>query len=114
MTIAYSNASNAGKSSNNNGIVNVDLPSSGGIASRPDRNFSSDGTGNVEKRSPSEVSDEEMVAAVETILKGLGEDPTREGLLKTPKRVAEAMRFLTSGYDRSLEEIVNDAIFDKG
>ncbi|MEO1590510.1 MAG: GTP cyclohydrolase I FolE [Cyanobacteria bacterium J06632_22] len=52
--------------------------------------------------------------AVYTMLSELGEDPEREGLLKTPKRVAEAMRFLTQGYNQSLETLVNGAIFDEG
>ena len=55
-----------------------------------------------------------MMEAVRTLLLGVGEDPEREGLLKTPKRVAEAMRFLTSGYTQSLEELLNGAIFDEG
>ncbi|MEM6252621.1 MAG: GTP cyclohydrolase I FolE [Cyanobacteria bacterium P01_D01_bin.156] len=55
-----------------------------------------------------------LMEAVHTMLAELGEDPEREGLLKTPKRVAEAMRFLTQGYTQSLETIVNNAIFDEG
>src|SRR6266404_3629585 len=45
------------------------------------------------------------------VLTLLGEDPTREGLVKTPERLEKAMRFITSGYQTNLEEIVNGAIF---
>jgi len=55
-----------------------------------------------------------MVEAVEQLLREVGEDPAREGLLKTPRRVAEAMQFLTSGYHQNLEALVNGAIFDEG
>ena len=45
------------------------------------------------------------------ILIGLGENPDREGLLDTPVRAAKAMRYLCHGYDQSVEEIVNGALF---
>ena len=45
------------------------------------------------------------------ILKELGENPDREGLLKTPERVAKAMKFLTNGYDINPDDIVKQAIF---
>jgi len=48
------------------------------------------------------------------ILKYIGEDPEREGLVETPGRAAEAWRFLTQGYTMNLEEIVNDAVFNEG
>lgn len=49
--------------------------------------------------------------AVEALLAEVGEDPTREGLVRTPARVASALRFLTGGYDADVESIVNDALF---
>ncbi|MEM9265364.1 MAG: GTP cyclohydrolase I FolE [Cyanobacteria bacterium P01_F01_bin.13] len=57
------------------------------------------------------VSDEEMRQAVRTLLLGLGEDPDREGLRDTPKRVVKALKYLTSGYHQSLDELLNGAVF---
>src|SRR5213075_382166 len=48
---------------------------------------------------------------VREILLALGEDPDREGLVKTPQRVADALAFLTSGTRTDLERIINGAIF---
>jgi len=48
---------------------------------------------------------------VEQLLKELGEDPHREGLARTPERVAKAYRYLTSGYGKNVDEILNDALF---
>jgi GTP cyclohydrolase I len=103
MTIASSNSVN---SSNGKDSAAEALR----IATRPDRTTSH----SQDPKAQPVVTQEDMMASVHTMLLGVGEDPEREGLLKTPKRVAEAMRFLTSGYDQSLEELVNGAIFDEG
>ncbi|MEH1818676.1 MAG: GTP cyclohydrolase I FolE [Nostoc sp.] len=105
MTIASSNGSNCSQSP-----LIPDLAEA--ITPRPDRNTHNGRQADVFP--PKEEQLEEMKDAVRAIILGVGEDPEREGLLKTPKRVAEAMRFLTSGYNQSLEELVNDAIFDEG
>ena len=47
------------------------------------------------------------------ILKNLGEDPSRQGLAKTPLRAAKAMEFLTSGYHQNVDKILNGAIFEE-
>ncbi len=60
------------------------------------------------------MNDERVRTAVETLLAEIGEDPTREGLIRTPARVAEALRFLTSGYDRDVDEVLNNALFTVG
>jgi GTP cyclohydrolase I len=61
---------------------------------------------------PDEVYDPQFESLVHTMLVRLGEDPQREGLLRTPLRVAKALDFLTSGYTTTLEQVLNDAIFD--
>ena len=52
-----------------------------------------------------------MEDAVRTILGAVGEDPRREGLLRTPARVAKAFAFLTSGYGADITKILNGAVF---
>lgn len=46
------------------------------------------------------------------LLEVLGEDVNREGLLKTPERAAEAMRYLTQGYTQDVDKVINDAFFE--
>jgi GTP cyclohydrolase I len=49
---------------------------------------------------------------VSEMLTSLGEDPTRDGLLRTPERVEKALRYLTSGYKTDVKKLVNEAIFE--
>jgi GTP cyclohydrolase I len=56
---------------------------------------------------------EEYQSLVRRQLELLGEDPTRQGLIRTPERVASAMRWLIRGYDESVDDIVQNAIFDE-
>jgi GTP cyclohydrolase I len=67
--------------------------------------------GNLEA-APGEVYDPEFEALIERMLVRLGEDPEREGLRRTPLRVAKALDFLTGGYQETVEEVLNDALFE--
>ena len=53
-----------------------------------------------------------MEKLIENMLEALGEDPQRQGLRKTPARVAETWKFLTKGYSENVEDILKDALFD--
>ncbi len=55
--------------------------------------------------------EESLVPLVEEMLRRLGEDPGREGLLKTPGRVDRALKYLTSGYEKSVTEVINGALY---
>ncbi|XP_053140919.1 GTP cyclohydrolase 1 isoform X2 [Hemicordylus capensis] len=70
-----------------------------------------------EERTRSEEDNEmnlpSLAAAYTTILCALGEDPQRQGLLKTPWRAATAMQFFTKGYQETITDVLNDAIFDE-
>jgi len=52
-----------------------------------------------------------MQQLIRQLLADLGEDPTREGLVNTPKRVEKALKFLTSGYDTDPDDLLNGALF---
>jgi GTP cyclohydrolase I len=52
-----------------------------------------------------------MQELIRRLLAELGEDPTREGLLDTPKRVEKAYKFLTGGYDADIDQVLNNALF---
>jgi len=53
-----------------------------------------------------------IAAHMESVIRQLGEDPTRDGLVRTPQRIEKALRYLTSGYQADPEKIVNGALFE--
>ena len=57
--------------------------------------------------------DDDIAGPVTRILESLGEDPSRAGLLKTPTRVADSLRWLTRGYEMSVAHEIGDAVFDE-
>jgi GTP cyclohydrolase I len=63
---------------------------------------------------PAPAHNTEFETLIRRQLELLGEDPEREGLLKTPTRVANALTWLTRGYDLDVEEVVGDAVFEEG
>lgn len=64
------------------------------------------------KRPVAVAQDGEIAELVHSMLERLGEDPERDGLLRTPMRAEKALKFLTSGYTMDIDRIVNGALFD--
>ena len=58
------------------------------------------------------MNKEKVSSLIRELLIEIGEDPEREGLLNTPERVAEAYKFLTSGYRMDMNEVINGAVFE--
>ena len=65
----------------------------------------------MKKFEPNDDTTNKIASYYQDILQNIGEDPTREGLLKTPERVAKSLQFLTHGYDLNPDEILKSALF---
>ena len=63
---------------------------------------------------PKEPDEKKIAALVRDLIRELGEDPDRDGLLKTPSRVAKSLTFLTRGYRQDIKRVVNGAKFASG
>jgi GTP cyclohydrolase IA len=81
------------------------------LSIRPDITSAAQLESSLSTQQQTSVTEAEMMQAVRTLLIGLGENPDREGLKDTPKRVVKALQFLTSGYHKSLDELLNGAVF---
>ncbi|MES2111946.1 MAG: GTP cyclohydrolase I FolE [Bacteroidota bacterium] len=75
----------------------------------PDRDEYTDGYVKIDRYNPDLI--QSLSGHYHEVLKQIGEKPDREGLLKTPERVAKAMLYLTQGYDLNAKEILNSAMF---
>lgn len=68
---------------------------------------------NTEQESEADHKTELLESLFGQIIENIGEDPNRQGLVKTPLRAAKALEFLTSGYHQDVDKILNEAIFDE-
>jgi GTP cyclohydrolase I len=68
--------------------------------------------GNGHKPATSALASASMQEIYAELLTRIGEDPTRDGLLDTPRRMEKSMAFLTKGYTQTVEEVLHDALFD--
>lgn len=59
-----------------------------------------------------EGGDDSLAPLVTELISGLGENVSREGLLRTPQRVSRSLHYLTAGYHADLHQVINDALFD--
>lgn len=75
----------------------------------PDRDAGANGYQKIDRYNPELISN--LSAHYKDVLSQIGEDPTREGLLRTPERIAKAMLFLTQGYDLDAKTIMDSAMF---
>jgi len=68
----------------------------------------------IDSKDSKEILEEGVIAEqVRHLLTELGEDPERQGLIRTPLRVEKSLKFLTGGYSQSVDEVLNGAIFDE-
>ncbi len=67
----------------------------------------------IEQDTETDVKPELLESLYGQIIESIGEDPNRQGLVKTPLRAAKALEFLTSGYHQDVNKILNEAIFDE-
>ncbi|NJL63033.1 MAG: GTP cyclohydrolase I FolE [Methylacidiphilales bacterium] len=81
------------------------------LSYRPESDSAEQMIASIKTETKQKVTEAEMMQAVRTLLIGLGENPDREGLKDTPKRVMQALQFLTKGYHQSLDELLNNAVF---
>ncbi|MCI0921564.1 GTP cyclohydrolase I FolE [Sphingobacterium rhinopitheci] len=81
------------------------------MSNSTDFNEELDGYKKIDQYNPVQV--DRIAAHYTDILSALGEDPNREGLLKTPERVAKALQFLTHGYDINAAEVLKSAMFEE-
>lgn len=68
--------------------------------------------GSVDIMATNSIEEQSISSMMRKILERIGENPEREGLLRTPDRAAKALRYLTSGYEMDIGEIVNGALFN--